>query len=81
MHCRVFRGCLRGCVWAPHCACRFVCHSILGVQRGEGACFLTPLPAGSVLYGSGLSAVALSKVCCLCYMPVLKSSGVIVLEI
>uniref|UniRef100_A0A7S3R653 DUF7755 domain-containing protein n=1 Tax=Dunaliella tertiolecta TaxID=3047 RepID=A0A7S3R653_DUNTE len=40
---------------------RFVNHSFLGAQRGEGACFLKPVPAGSVIYGTGSSAQALSK--------------------
>ncbi|KAF5842929.1 hypothetical protein DUNSADRAFT_3956 [Dunaliella salina] len=41
---------------------RFVCRSLLGVQRGEGASFLRPVPAGSVIYGTGSAAQALTKV-------------------
>lgn len=35
---------------------------MLGEQRGEGARFLTPVPVGAVIYGSGSAAVALTKV-------------------
>jgi len=40
---------------------RFVCRRTLGVTKGNGASWLTPVPAGSVIYGSGESAVVLSK--------------------
>jgi hypothetical protein len=39
---------------------RFVCQRLLG--GGQGAGLLTPVPPGAVVYGSGDSAVVLSKV-------------------
>jgi hypothetical protein len=39
---------------------RFVCRDVLG-GRGRPAAFLTPIPPGSVVYGSGDAAVLLTK--------------------
>jgi hypothetical protein len=41
---------------------RFVCRHQLGGRRGEGAAYLTPVPPGAVVYGSGDSARILTKV-------------------
>lgn len=41
---------------------RFVCRNCLGCKGGERAGFLTPVPADSVVYGSGENAVILSRV-------------------
>ncbi|KAG2488505.1 hypothetical protein HYH03_013008 [Edaphochlamys debaryana] len=40
---------------------RFVCRRTLGGRQGEGAAYLTPVPAGAVVYGEGETAVVLSK--------------------
>eukprot|EP00197_Chlamydomonas_leiostraca_P012179 CAMPEP_0202865592 /NCGR_PEP_ID=MMETSP1391-20130828/6246_1 /ASSEMBLY_ACC=CAM_ASM_000867 /TAXON_ID=1034604 /ORGANISM="Chlamydomonas leiostraca, Strain SAG 11-49" /LENGTH=472 /DNA_ID=CAMNT_0049545451 /DNA_START=150 /DNA_END=1569 /DNA_ORIENTATION=+ len=40
---------------------RFVCGRTLGSQPGAGAVFLTPVPPGSVVYGTGDQAVVLTK--------------------
>jgi hypothetical protein len=42
---------------------RFVCRDCLGT-KGASAGFLAPVPADSVVYGSGENAVILSRVCC-----------------
>lgn len=44
---------------------RFVCRRLLGGRKGEGAAYLTPVPAGAVVYGTGEAAVILTKVCAL----------------
>ncbi|KAL6746417.1 hypothetical protein V8C86DRAFT_1524294 [Haematococcus lacustris] len=40
---------------------RFVCQRLLGSEAGQGAAYLTPVPAGAVVYGSGGSARTLSQ--------------------
>lgn len=35
---------------------------MLGVQQGEGAVCLAPVPPGAVVYGEGEAAVVLTKV-------------------
>ena len=42
--------------------CRFVCRKRLGEKSGDAAACLTPIPAGSVVYGSGDAAIILTKV-------------------
>jgi hypothetical protein len=42
---------------------RFVCRRKLGDRRGErGAAYLTPVPPGAVVYGTGDAARVISKV-------------------
>ncbi|GBF87634.1 hypothetical protein Rsub_00345 [Raphidocelis subcapitata] len=40
---------------------RFVCRRQLGGRRGEAAAYLTPVPPGAVVYGSGEAARILTK--------------------
>lgn len=47
---------------ATHSLRRFVCRKRLGGRKGEPAAYLTAVPPGAVVYGSGDSAVILSKV-------------------
>ena len=42
---------------------RFQCREKLGVTQGEGAAWLTAVPLDALVYGSGDSAVLISKVC------------------
>ena len=46
------------------CACRFLCRQRLGYRADKNAEYLMPVPQESVVYGSGETAVVLSKVCC-----------------
>jgi hypothetical protein len=41
---------------------RFVCRGRLGGRKGEAAAYLTPVPPGAVVYGSGETARILTKV-------------------
>jgi hypothetical protein len=43
---------------------RFICREHLGSKRGNGAAFMSPVPAEAVVYGSGSNAVVLSRVRC-----------------
>lgn len=40
---------------------RFVCRQQLGGRKGEPAAYLTPVPPGAVIYGSGESQRILTK--------------------
>ena len=42
---------------------RFQCREKLGVTQGEGAAWLTAVPLDALVYGSGDSAILISKVC------------------
>lgn len=44
------------------CACSFLCRQRLGYRADKQAEYLTPVPSESVVYGSGETAVVLSKV-------------------
>lgn len=50
-------------MWAVCTACRFLCRQRLGYRADKNAEYLTPVPQESVVYGSGETAVVLSKVC------------------
>jgi hypothetical protein len=44
------------------CYCRFLCRQRLGYRADKNAEYLVPVPSESVVYGSGETAVVLSKV-------------------
>ena len=44
------------------CCARFVCREVVGEGAEQQAAYLTPVPEGAVVYGSGSSSVILTKV-------------------
>lgn len=59
-----------------HCSTpRFVCQEQIGGKKGIAAAYLTPVPRGSVLYGRGESAVAITKVSRLLFFTVHLNVG------
>ena len=60
--------------------CRFLCRQRLGYRADKNAEYLAPVPAGSVVYGSGETAVVLSKVSnnnCVAFAMSVSDAGVL----
>ena len=60
-----------------HLTQQFICRDVLGRGDSPGAAYMTPVPPGTVVYGSGDQAVLLTRVCANMIKPIIDRKSVV----